>query len=87
MILHENLKKLRDLAEENGIGTPTARAKLANVSDAQTALAGLNELSDAVLSSGIPQALLLFGVTYKLMTGIADAPQEARDELSVVPGY
>lgn len=61
------------------------KAVQGQVGDAQLALAGINELGQAVLDSGIPQAALLFAVTYKLIDGLAKAPEEAREELKVTP--
>ncbi len=55
------------------------------LTDAQLALAGINELGQAVLDSGIPQAALTFAVTYKLIDGLIKAPEEAREELKVTP--
>ncbi len=58
---------------------------LAQVNDPQLALAGIRELGQAVLDSGIPQAALVFAVTYKLIDGLAKAPEQAREELQVQP--
>lgn len=66
-------------------GALTAMIKQGQVTDPQLALAGVRELGQAVLDSGIPQAALIFAVTYKLVDGLANAPQEARDELKVTP--
>lgn len=59
------------------------KIKQAQVNDAQLALAGMKEMGQAVLDSGIPQAALVFAVTYKLIDGMAKAGDEAREELKV----
>ena len=59
--------------------------KQAQVSDANLALAGMKELGQIILDSGIPQAALVFGVTYKLLSGLASAGEEAKEELQVNP--
>ena len=58
-----------------------ANVRQASTTDANLALAGLSEMADTILDSGIPEVILLFAATYKLIDGIAQASQEAEVEL------
>lgn len=49
---------------------------------ASVAREGLRELGQTVLNSGVPQALLVFTATYKLVDGIAKAADQAENEFS-----
>lgn len=64
---------------------PEAQLKQAQINDANLALAGLRELGQVVLDSGVPQAAFTFAVSYKLLSGIASAGDEAKEELQVNP--
>jgi len=50
---------------------------------AEMALAGLKQMGTAILDSGIPQAVLTFAITYKLLDSMAHAGQEAQDEYGI----
>lgn len=50
--------------------------------DANMALEGLKELSAPILNSGIPEALIVFTATYKLIESISHAAEDAERELS-----
>ncbi len=50
---------------------------------AEMALAGLKQMGNAVLDSGIPQAVLTFAVTYKLLDSMANASERAQDEYGI----
>ena len=63
----------------------TMKVVRGQVGDAQLALAGINELGQAILESGLPQAALTFAVRYKLIDGLIKAPEKAREELKVTP--
>lgn len=57
--------------------------KTGQSADVDMAIAGLKQLGDAILNSGIPQAVLTFGITYKLLDSMAKAPQQAIEEYSI----
>jgi len=57
--------------------------KKGHVADADLALAGLKEMGNVILDSGIPQAVLAFGVTYKLINGIAGADESVKQDLKI----
>jgi len=50
---------------------------------AEMALAGLKQMGTAILDSGVPQAVLTFAVTYKLLDSMSHAGQEAQDEYGI----
>jgi len=62
-----------------GPGAP----KEANASTLEMARDGLRELGQTVLDSGVPQALLTFAVTYKLIDGVLKAGDEAKQEFGI----
>lgn len=52
--------------------------------DAEMALAGLRQFGQVVYDSGVPQALLAFGITYKLVSGLTAIDQQADRDYSIL---
>jgi len=82
---YENMLEL--IAHPTDVNVYILRERRAQVNDAGVALEGLKNLAGPVLDSGIPEALIMFTVTYNLIDGIANAGDEANQQFRVDPGY
>ena len=51
-------------------------------SDANLALAGLEQLAPTILNSGLPEAIILLSATVKCVNSIMSATEDAKRELS-----
>ena len=74
---------IRATAALEALQGSTTRQAFDNASGADLALAGLKQLGQTVLDSGIPQAALTFAVTYKLLDGLSNAAGQAQNEFGI----